>query len=70
MQAPPSYNSLSLLDGSCRIVRVVRYTRLPPRVPRSSGLNERGAVARVFLIGFDDGEEGTHACETGEKDAG
>ena len=41
---------------------------LPPRIPRSSGLNERGAVARVFLIGFDDGEEGTHACETGEKD--
>ena len=41
---------------------------LPPRVPRSSGLGERGPVARVFLIGFDDGEEGTHAGETGEKD--
>jgi len=41
---------------------------LPPWIPRPSGLNERGAVARVFLIGFDDGEEGTHACETGEED--
>lgn len=30
-------------------------------------MDERGPVARVFLIGFDDGEEGTHACETGEQ---
>ena len=51
-----------------KIVRVVRCTWLPPRIPRPSGLNERGAVARVFLIGFDDSEEGTHAGETGEKD--
>ena len=43
---------------------------LPPGIPRPSGLNERGAVARVFLIGFDDSEEGTHACETGEEDKG
>lgn len=44
------------------------FTVLPPRVPRSSGLNERGAVARVFFIGFDDSEEGTHAGDTGEED--
>ena len=66
MQAPPSYNSLPLLDGSCRIVRVVRCTWLPSRISRPSGLNERGAVVRVFLVGFDDSEEGTHAGETGE----
>ena len=39
---------------------------LSPWIPRPSGLDERGAVARVFLIGFDDSEEGTHAGETGE----
>ena len=43
---------------------------LSPRIPRSSGLDERGPVARVFLIGFDDGEEGAHAGETGEEDKG
>ena len=40
---------------------------LSPWIPRPSGLDERGPVARVFLIGFDDGEEGAHACETGEQ---
>ena len=43
---------------------------LSPRIPRPSGLDERGPVARVFLIGFDDGEEGTYACDTGEEDEG